>query len=443
LQEASHRLFFCPEFTCLILPSPKIAGRVNTTHKRVRRTRFRGWEARDCAKNAAVSFMLKAIDTMKLAFTRAAGAFSLVEMLVVIAIISILAALLLPALEQGKFRARRVECVSNLQEVGIATHSFANDHGGKFPTQVSTNDGGSLEFVMAGYRVFNHEFYFSFRHFRPLAGELGTPKLLVCPSDLLRQPATDFGQFDNRNLSYVIGLVADPGNPLAILAADRGLPARPLPGYGITSIVRIPPSSAYRNWAGVHNRTGNILFTDGHVEESSDGIILIEESVPEDLVYPDVPDLAANPPTAGPGNGTPNDNPPPSGNPPSGNPGPNNAAGNGPNPANPPGPNASSPVHPAGFSGQHGTGIVPPESPPTIDETASNPPLLTPASAISTNTVTEPDSSDDMSVFDRQIYRIVHRAFGWLYLLALLFLLLFLILRLWRAWKRRQERREG
>jgi prepilin-type N-terminal cleavage/methylation domain-containing protein/prepilin-type processing-associated H-X9-DG protein len=386
--------------------------------------------------------MLKAIDTMKLAFDRAAGAFSLVEMLVVIAIISILAALLLPALEQGKLRARRVECVSNLQEVGIATHSFANDHGGKFPTQVSTNDGGSLEFVTAGYRILNHEFYFSFRHFRPLAGELGTPKVLVCPSDLLRQPATDFGHFENQNLSYEIGLVADPGDSRAILAADRGLPARPLPGYGITSIVRIPPSSAYRLWAGVHNRTGNILFTDGHVEESSDGIILIEESVPEDLVYPDVPDSAANPPPAGPGSGTPNGNPPPSGYPPSsGNPGPNNAAGNGPSSGNPPGPNTPSPMHPAGFSGRDATGNTPPEN-PAIGETGSNHPNLTPASAVSTNTVTEPDSDDDMSVFDRQIYRIVHEAFGWLYLLALLFLLLFLLLRLWRRWKRRQARRE-
>jgi len=121
-------------------------------------------------------------------FHRANGrqcAFTLVELLVVIAIIAILAALLLPVLQQGKIRARRIQCVNNLQETGLAFHLFANDHGGKFPMQVSTNDGGSLEFVTAGYKI-HGPFYFAYKHFSPLASELVTPKPLVCPADLER-----------------------------------------------------------------------------------------------------------------------------------------------------------------------------------------------------------------------------------------------------------------
>ena len=109
------------------------------------------------------------------------GAFTLVELLVVIAIIGILAALLLPVLSQAKARARRIECVSDLKEIGLASHIFANDHGGRYATQVSTNDGGSLEYVTAGYQTVNSFFYLSFQHFRPLAGSLATPKLLACP----------------------------------------------------------------------------------------------------------------------------------------------------------------------------------------------------------------------------------------------------------------------
>ncbi len=217
-------------------------------------------------------------------------------MLVVIAIIGILAALLLPVLEQSKARAKQIECVSNLREIGLAAHIFANDHSGKFPTQVSTNDGGSMEFVTAGYQIINHRFYFSFQHFRPLAGILSTPNLLACPADLERWPTTNFNQFNNSNLSYVIGLGADPNIPNSILAADRDLPSchhlPPNPTIGHVFDTTNPPGPP-PYWPdgtdAVHQRKGNILFSDGHAEESGDANFLSEMTVSEPLVYPDVP----------------------------------------------------------------------------------------------------------------------------------------------------------
>src|SRR4051812_29351400 len=106
--------------------------------------------------------------------------FTLVELLVVIAIIGILAALLLPVLSSSRDRARRIKCVNNLSQLGIAFHVFQHDHAGRFPMQTPIAEGGSLEYARNGFRVAG-PFYFSYRHFQALSNELVTPAPLLCP----------------------------------------------------------------------------------------------------------------------------------------------------------------------------------------------------------------------------------------------------------------------
>ena len=60
-------------------------------------------------------------------------AFTLVELLVVIGIISLLIGILLPALNKARESARQVQCLSNMRQISVAIISFANEHNGLMP----------------------------------------------------------------------------------------------------------------------------------------------------------------------------------------------------------------------------------------------------------------------------------------------------------------------
>jgi prepilin-type N-terminal cleavage/methylation domain-containing protein len=204
-------------------------------------------------------------------------AFTLIELLVVIAIIAILAALLLPALAAAKRKAQRINCISNIKQVGIAFRLWEGDNGDRYPMAISTLSNGSKEKIdcaantgtpvsAANYGLTNV--------FVVMSNELSTPKVLFCPSDNVRNYTTNFTalKYNDQNMSYFVCGDAVETYPQMLLDGDRNI--------GTVATANIPASntntlglawdgSLWWAWSAVdmHLRVGNVGMADGSAQQ--------------------------------------------------------------------------------------------------------------------------------------------------------------------------------
>ena len=202
-------------------------------------------------------------------------AFTLPQLLVSVAVGSLLTVALLPTLQSDRENLRRAICANNLRQIGQAMTMYSDDFRGSFPSAAPTTDEESVallknEVGITGGAPNNAGGFTAFARYLVKHHYLNSPTTFVCPSDTTigsnPRPvsvAPDWQHLNWYNLSYfyVVKMTtqlptksgAATTNRFYMLCADRA-----------NQSSTVTPDMTPLDNHGTDGR--NVLFTDSHVE---------------------------------------------------------------------------------------------------------------------------------------------------------------------------------
>lgn len=249
-------------------------------------------------------------------------AFTLIELIVVIAVVGVLGAMLLPALASAKGNSQKITCINNLKQVGLAFRTWEGSHSDKYPMAVSSAAGGASEYLAHSSATASStptppasSRYIPGVVYMVMSNQLASPNVVFCPSDNIHpyaatnfsfgsllgstgiyanQPGEPSGSIGSK-ISYFVNADATEANPRDIMTGDDNIgnyaasasqpasfrfgasassplvpSASPATCMGITSAA-FGGGGTYWSWTGYdfHQKSGNLGFADGSCQSTT------------------------------------------------------------------------------------------------------------------------------------------------------------------------------
>jgi prepilin-type N-terminal cleavage/methylation domain-containing protein/prepilin-type processing-associated H-X9-DG protein len=192
-------------------------------------------------------------------FPRTGRAFTLIEVLVVIAIVAILAAMLLPALSSAKAKAQAISCRNNLKQWGLATQLYETDNGDYLPKNGSssgnsTTDGWYVDLPrQMGFPIYAE------MPWRTNAAIDPGNSVWICPSNTRRSNGNNLFHYClNENVNGV-------GASNQVRMASIRLPTATVWLFDNGGLA--PVAQMNNIHTNLHSRGAQFVFLDGHVEQ--------------------------------------------------------------------------------------------------------------------------------------------------------------------------------
>ena len=212
--------------------------------------------------------------------TKQGHGFTLIELMVVIAIIAILAAIVLPALNRSKEKARMTTCGSNLRQLVVAVNLYVSDNGNIFPSQSNTRNIEDWWYARVLSYISNKQ-VFVCPSDRRTEVEMASFGYIIDPVErwplsygynglLYHYSDTDVNRYNN------VALLADC-NEIPCFAFEKAVP----PDNTVLKDNRYRIIKVGANRQPRHHDGANIGFWDGHVSWYGRRAIYLTDGVPD------------------------------------------------------------------------------------------------------------------------------------------------------------------